>query len=151
MLALTALSRQLRPLGLAVALALFATGSAEAQAPAPGFQVDLGARDARHVECFVSGGALSCLDYSRAAAPGRCDFGGDVPTVRLRSRGRAVITYTCVDEGFHGWKRLRGGQVFRSGPFRCRVNERRDALRCTSTRSGWWFRVHASGRVTRGR
>jgi hypothetical protein len=41
-------------------------------------------------------------------------------------------TYTCVDEGYHGWARLRAGGSFRSGPFQCRVTAGARALRCSN-------------------
>lgn len=123
---------------------------ARAQAPGPGFQIDL-RPSGRHIECSRSSAALRCLDYSKAVSPGRCDVGGEVPTVKLARRGRAQITFTCVDEGFHDWPRLRRGQIFRSGPFRCRASSTASRLRCVSTVSGWSFTLTAGGRIIRGR
>jgi len=137
-------------LSLLTLLALLASpAAAEAAAPAPGFQVDLAGPGRAHVECFVVRDVLSCLNYSRAVAPGRCDFGGDVPTVKLNRRERARATFTCVDEGFHGWKRLRPGQTFRSGVFRCRTRDGRSSLRCTSLLSSRSFTIASDGRVRR--
>lgn len=138
-------------IAVALGAALAVAAPVKAQAPAPGFQVDLAGPGRAHLECFVSRGRLRCLNYSRATAPGRCDFGGDVPMVELARRGKAQITYTCVDEGFHGWKRLAGSETFRSGPFRCRPRGARTTLRCVSTVSGWSFSITSRGRVLRGR
>lgn len=113
--------------------------------PLPGFQIDLAGAAGAHLECFVSNARLRCLNYSRATAPGRCAFGGDVPAIELARRGRARITFSCVDEGFHGWERLRAGETFGSGPFRCRASATRGTLLCASTISGSSFAVAANG------
>jgi hypothetical protein len=121
----------LRTLAATIALVLGAAAPAAArdQAP-PGFQLDL--RGGVHVECWVQGGTLRCLDYARATAPGRCDAGGDVPTTVLRRTGGLRRTSTCVDEGYHGWSRLRSTRTFRSGAFTCRVRDARRVLRCAN-------------------
>jgi len=142
--------RTLLTAALAALIAVLAAGTATAQSPVPGFQIDLAGSGGAHLECFVSRGRLRCLNYNQAQAPGRCDFGGDVPTVVLARRGRAVISYTCVDEGFHDWARLKAGQTFRSGPFRCKAQNARTRLRCASTVSGWSFSIASDGRVRRG-
>lgn len=118
-------------------------------APVPGFQIDLAGAGGTHLECAVSGDRVRCLNYSRAKAPGRCDFGGDVPGVELPRRGQARLTYACVDEGFHGWERLRAGETFASGPFRCRATATRKTLRCATTASRASFQIDSNGRVHR--
>jgi len=116
-------------------------------APAPGFQIDLAGASGAHLECYVSRASLKCLNYSRAKAPGRCEFGGDVPTVELARRSQAHITFTCVDEGFHDWERLQAVKTFSSGPFRCRPSTTRRTLRCASITSGLAFSISSNGRV----
>lgn len=116
--------------GLLVVAAAPSASSAESFTPPPGFQVDLAG--GTHVECSVVSKALRCLDYSRAAAPGRCDVGGDVPTTVLRRTGPLRRTFTCVDEGYHGWKVLKSSGRFRSGPYVCRLRDGRRALRCSN-------------------
>lgn len=116
-------------------------------APVPGFQIDLAGARGAHLECSVSSIGLACLNYSRAKAPGRCDEGGEVPTVELARRGQAKITFSCVDEGFHAWERLKAGETFSSGPFRCRPSTTRRTVRCVSTASGSSFSISTNGRV----
>lgn len=116
-------------LAAAVTLAAAAVPSAHAaQGYPPGFQVDLS--DDQHIECWVQQSRLRCLNYSRQTAQ-KCDFGGTVSTVVLRRTGGLKRTYTCVDEGCHGWKVLRSGQTFRSGPFTCRLRDERSRPRCS--------------------
>lgn len=146
------LKRNKRRVYLAISASLAVTvaapAPASAAAPAPGFQINLASPGRAHLECFVSRRKMQCLNYSAAEAPGRCEYGGDVPTAQLARRGRATETYTCVDEGFHGWKRLRAGQTFRSGAFRCRADKRRATLRCMSTVSRWSFTFNSAGKLT---
>lgn len=120
-------------------------------APVPGFQIDLAGPDGAHLECAATPDQVSCLNYSRARAPGRCDYGGDVPSVELSRGGQARLTFACVDEGFHGWERLKSGETFSSGPFACRASATGKTLRCASRVSGFSFHIAASGRVHRSR
>ncbi len=135
--------------GVAAAVLLAASSRVDAAPPAPGFQADLASGGRGHIECNVYRDALSCLQYGfgKLPADASCDFGGTVPTTRMDPRGRARATWTCVDEGFHDWPRLRRGKTFRSGAFSCTRRARK--VRCTNHDHS--FTVWASGRVRRPR
>lgn len=117
-------------LSLPAAVQAHAGSGRAAQAYPPGFQVDLSG--GAHVECWVARVRLRCLNYSGAGTSDRCSFGGEVATRVLARRGPMKFTYTCVDEGYHGWRRLRSGARFRSGPFRCRLGSGARTLRCSN-------------------
>jgi hypothetical protein len=130
------------------ALLVVAAAPASALADPSGFQVDLESGGASsHVECDVFQGTLSCLNYSVSAPSGaHCSFGGTIWTVALKSSGKAHRTHTCVDEGFHGWKRLGVGKTFRSGSFKCR-HKTRNTLSCSNGSHA--FGLNARGRLSR--
>jgi hypothetical protein len=133
----------MRPLNLSLVRVLVGVGlllglaPAAASAKAPiGFKVDLA--DGAHIECSWFRSALTCLDYSPDAEivePATCDFGGQVPGVTINKRGSLVSVTLCVDEGFHGWKRLRPGKTFRKGAISCRLSKPGSELKCRN-RSG---------------
>ncbi|HEX2087890.1 MAG TPA: hypothetical protein VHF89_19545 [Solirubrobacteraceae bacterium] len=112
--------RLLPVLGLA-ALAFAAAPAAHAQQdPPPGFQLDLRGQPGVHAECFLGDGTLTCALYGgRIRGDARCDVGGVVPTVVWRPGAPPRHGHLCVDEGFHGWRRLREGSSRRLGGFRC--------------------------------
>lgn len=116
----------------------------------PGFKAILKGRRAPYVECFVSSRVLSCLVYGgRGFGKHECGFGGTIPTVRMKAGRRARRTFTCVDEGYHGWRPLRVGRRFRERPFICRhvARGRTSVLRCRG--GGTRFTITAQGRMRR--
>lgn len=127
----------------------YARAAAAAKQPAPGFEVDLGRTT---VECFSRRGNLNCLLYGGGTLPpgAKCDFGGAVPTVVMRRAGRAVNTYSCVDEAFHDWRKMRVNGAFHHGPFGCRHRRVRSARQLKCANQDRSFTVFGTGRVTRG-
>lgn len=130
---------------LAVLAMLAPADAARGDVP-PGFQAKLGSGGVS-TECFVSDRRLTCLLYGRSPVRGgrACTAGGAVATVTLGTSGRARLSNTCVDEGYHGWDFLRTGETFRSGRFVCRNRGR--SLRCS--RRTRHFTVERKGNVKR--
>ncbi len=114
----------------ACAAALLPASAAHAAAPI-GFKVTI--PEGQQIECSYAAGELTCLNYTREGGK-VCDFGGPVPGVVLKTTGKPKAKDFCVDEAYHGWKRLKKGKTWSYGAFKCRVN-RADELRCKN-RSG---------------
>jgi hypothetical protein len=137
-------------------------GAASAQAapytPPPGFTIDLTTASTtgptHYAECFVARRTLQCGNIGRLPRSASCEFGGAVPYWLLRRTGRARTTFFCVDEGYHGWARLRERRTFRSGGFVCRHrvvgtgSAARSRLVCRAP-SGHGFAVTATNRPVR--
>lgn len=153
---------------LAVAAGLPGVARADGRAaswPPSGFQVDLkasGTSVQRHVECYLDTirrrkPRLRCNWVGKLPANAECGFGGTVPTIVLPRRGRAPRAgYVCMDEGYHGWRRLRVGRRWKAGGYRCGVDwlgrrgssSRRMRLLCRSP-SGHRLGYDARGRLVR--
>lgn len=145
----------------AVALAAL-LGAASAQGaqhkPPPGFTIDLTTASTtgptHYAECFVARGVLHCGNIGKLPRGAKCRFGGAVPYWLLKQTGRARTTFFCVDEGYHGWPRLRERRTFRSGGFVCRHqvigtgNAARSRLVCRAP-GGHGFMVTATNRPVR--
>lgn len=126
--------------------------------PPPGFTIDLTTASptgpTHYAECFVARRTLQCGNIGKLPRGASCEFGGAVPYWLLRRAGRARTTYFCVDEGYHGWPRLRERRVFRSGGFVCRhqvigtADAARSRLVCRAP-SGHGFMVTATNRPVR--
>ncbi|MBJ7472176.1 MAG: hypothetical protein JHD16_12795 [Solirubrobacteraceae bacterium] len=123
-----------------LAVALCAPLSARAADPI-GFKFKLS--DGAPVECSWSRGALSCLEYAKAEAPGDCEVGGDVPGMKITARNAPKAISVCVDEGFHDWPVLRPSKTFKRGSITCRLRRDSSALTCRN-RTGSYVMVEAA-------
>lgn len=123
-----------RSLVLASLLAAAAAGPASAGAAAApvGFQVDV--KGGQHIECELVKSTLNCLNY--AATPGAaCDAGGPVAGLVLTLNAKKPKAKTfCVDEGFHGWPKLKAGKTWSKGGFTCRLAKGSMSLSCRNAK-----------------
>lgn len=114
---------------LSISVAVCATTVASAAAAPVGFQTDLS--DGQHIECSWSAGTLACLNYN-ATATKACDAGGAVLAKTIRRTGAPKTRTYCVDEGFHGWQKLKAGRTWKRGGVKCRVRQDASALTCSN-------------------
>jgi hypothetical protein len=145
-------------LGALAGASAASAASAAPFTPPPGFTIDLTTASTtgptHYAECFVARRRLQCGNVGRLPQGASCRFGEAVPYWVLARKGRARTTYFCVDEGYHGWPRLRERRSWRSGGFRCRhrVLGKGDAtygqLLCRAP-SGHGFAVTATNRPVR--
>lgn len=142
----------------AATVTLGAVATAQAFTPPPGFTALIapaaGHGQTHRTECSLNRGALSCRWVGRLPRTASCSFGGAVPTWVLRRRGPARATHVCMDEGYHGWPRLRAGRTWRAAGFTCRHRtvgagpRTRGRLLCRAP-SGHGFALGADNRPVR--
>lgn len=123
-----------------LAVALGAPLTARAAEPI-GFKFKLS--DGALVECSWFQGALTCLEYAKAEAPGDCEIGGEVPGMKIAARNAPKAISVCVDEGFHAWPVLRPTKTFKRGSITCRLRRDSSALTCRN-RTGSYVVVEAA-------
>lgn len=124
---------RLRPVVLVSLLVATAfPASAGAAAKPVGFQVDLKGGD--HVECGLVKSTLSCLNYGETPS-GACDAGGPVAGLVLTLNATKPKAKTfCVDEGYHGWSKLKAGKTWSKGGFSCRLAKGSASLSCRNAK-----------------